>query len=146
MPFLGTDKQQQYKKQWGIENKVRLRPSKKEWARKDRIKNKEKRRLREKEYRLRPGVKEHLNANNRKHRATWRRVWQNYKAEKGCKLCLEHDPACLDFHHRDPKTKDFNFGSSYKRYSPTWFLKEIEKCDVLCANCHRKFHHYNREV
>jgi hypothetical protein len=44
----------------------------------------------------------------------------------------------LDFHHRDPTAKDFSissFGGAYSR-----LLVEVEKCDLLCANCHRLRH------
>ena len=46
--------------------------------------------------------------------------------------------AVFDFHHRDPSTKDFalaEFSGSLHR-----LLLEAQKCDVLCANCHRVRH------
>jgi len=66
-----------------------------------------------------------------------RRAWlQAYKHVVGCKFCPENDPRCLDFHHRDPKVKKYKIASL-----PCSFEKlreEIEKCDVVCANCHRR--------
>jgi hypothetical protein len=60
--------------------------------------------------------------------------------EKGCIGCGETHIACLDFHHRDPVSKEANVA----RMPDTWSLEkaqaEIAKCDVLCANCHRKLH------
>lgn len=46
--------------------------------------------------------------------------------------------AALDFHHRDPSTKDF----AISKFSGSWdqLLAESEKCDLLCANCHRLRH------
>jgi hypothetical protein len=44
----------------------------------------------------------------------------------------------LEFHHRDRQSKDFglgNFGGSLPR-----LLDEAEKCDLVCANCHRLRH------
>jgi ribosomal protein L44E len=44
----------------------------------------------------------------------------------------------MDFHHRDPGTKDFglgHFNGSLERLTA-----EAAKCDLLCANCHRKRH------
>jgi predicted Zn-ribbon and HTH transcriptional regulator len=44
----------------------------------------------------------------------------------------------LQFHHRDPSTKDFrlgDFSGSLER-----FLAEAAKCDLVCANCHRLRH------
>ena len=80
-----------------------------------------------------------LKLEKRKSNREW--VW-NYKAEKGCQLCEENDPCCLDFHHingdKDKNVADFIKGN--------WSLKrikeEIAKCQVLCANCHRKVHYY----
>lgn len=46
----------------------------------------------------------------------------------------------LEFHHRNPIQKEFNI--SFKGHSRSWerVKKEIEKCDLLCANCHRESH------
>jgi hypothetical protein len=43
----------------------------------------------------------------------------------------------LEFHHRDPSQKDPN---ALKNRGLKALLKEIEKCDLLCANCHREEH------
>ena len=62
-----------------------------------------------------------------------------YKSNLKCVECGENHPATLDFHHIDPSGKDFgvaNFGGK----SITKIKDEIEKCIVLCANCHRKLH------
>jgi hypothetical protein len=64
-----------------------------------------------------------------------------FKAGKKCYYCPEDTACCLDFHHLDPSTKEFNIsqmlhdGCSFKR-----LLKEIGKCLLLCSNCHRKLH------
>lgn len=49
-------------------------------------------------------------------------------------------PEVMEFHHRDPLQKDFNV--SKKGLTRSWerVRKEIEKCDLLCANCHRELH------
>jgi len=45
-----------------------------------------------------------------------------------------------DFHHLDPTQKDFEI-SSFKRKKLTDRLKqELDKCAILCANCHRIRH------
>ena len=61
----------------------------------------------------------------------------------GCHNCGEKDPCCLDFHHRDPEMKSFNVGSTCN-VSQKALESEIEKCDIVCANCHRKL--YGRRV
>lgn len=57
-----------------------------------------------------------------------------------CSRCPESDPVCLDFHHRDPKTKDYNVAQLARGFPKERILAEVAKCDVLCANCHRKEH------
>ena len=58
-----------------------------------------------------------------------------------CKQCGENHPGCLDFHHRDPSEKELDICQMVQSgWSKRTILKEIEKCDVLCANCHRKLH------
>lgn len=55
----------------------------------------------------------------------------------GCVLCDEKFYAALDFHHIDPKQKD----KAIARATSKAYVKvEVEKCVVLCSNCHRKFH------
>lgn len=61
---------------------------------------------------------------------------------KQCIHCGETHPACLDFHHRNPKEKSFRLvANQIGNRSLKSIEREIAKCDVLCANCHRK-HHY----
>ena len=47
----------------------------------------------------------------------------------------------MDFHHKDPKEKDFNIGD-FLRDKPfnKSAEKELDKCMLLCANCHREEH------
>ncbi len=44
----------------------------------------------------------------------------------------------LEFHHRDPATKEFGVGGF--NGSLARLVKEVGKCDLLCANCHRVRH------
>jgi len=57
-----------------------------------------------------------------------------------CKKCgCTGIPAIFDFHHRNPTEKDFSWGN--KRTSNWDNLKvELDKCDLLCSNCHREIH------
>lgn len=52
----------------------------------------------------------------------------------GYKKCI----AALEFHHRDPKTKVFELSKSNLLRRWDVVLAEAEKCDLLCANCHRE--------
>lgn len=50
-------------------------------------------------------------------------------------------PAVLCFHHRDPGSKSFTISGDRRRTKSIRKLQEeIEKCDVLCVNCHTKRH------
>ena len=76
---------------------------------------------------------------NKKIKARNRQWIYQYKLSHPCK-CGESDPACLDFHHAgDNKEKNVsilvNSSSSIKTIE-----NEINKCIVLCSNCHRKKH------
>ena len=58
-----------------------------------------------------------------------------------CALCgYARCAEALELHHKDPTQKDF--GISYRGYTRSWekIRKEIEKCVLLCANCHREVH------
>lgn len=63
------------------------------------------------------------------------------KGGLGCQTCGESHPACLQFHHRDPATKDFDIANAIANgWSKVRLQREIAKCDVLCANCHARLH------
>src|ERR1051326_8908190 len=70
------------------------------------------------------------------------RDWfSKYKSELYCIECGERHPACLQFHHRDREEKSFTISDAVLRgTSIKTIIKEIEKCDVLCVNCHAKRH------
>lgn len=72
------------------------------------------------------------------------RAWANAIQRKcgGCARCHETNPACLDFHHVDKAEKEMAVGKMISfGYARNRIKNEIEKCIVLCANCHRKEHH-----
>jgi hypothetical protein len=71
--------------------------------------------------------------------------WRVFKGTLKCQVCGESHIACLDFHHRNPKEKDANVSRIIRgEWSRARVLKEIEKCDILCSNCHRKLHFEDR--
>lgn len=58
-----------------------------------------------------------------------------------CTNCGESEYACLDFHHLDPTIKEKEISSIvWSGGSMRSLLNEMEKCIVLCSNCHRKYH------
>jgi hypothetical protein len=69
--------------------------------------------------------------------ATW---YGDLKSRLVCP-CGESHPACIQFHHIDAETKEVSVSDAIKRrWSKARILVEIEKCEVLCANCHIKLH------
>ena len=62
---------------------------------------------------------------------------RNHKREQGCVQCQEDDPACLEFHHRDPSEKEVNISQCHSKRK---VLQEMEKCEVLCLKCHDVLH------
>lgn len=58
-----------------------------------------------------------------------------------CQVCgYQRCQKALDFHHKDESNK--KFGISDQGYSRSWkaIEAEVDKCYLLCANCHREVH------
>jgi hypothetical protein len=78
---------------------------------------------------------------NRRFAETRRKWLVDYKRTLECVRCGESHPATLTFHHKNSSEKSFEIGNAIalgiglKR-----LLAEIEKCEVICANCHAKEH------
>ena len=69
---------------------------------------------------------------------------QAYKEQQGCPVCGEKRHWVLDLHHRDGDTKEATIADMLrKNYSWERIMQELEKCDVLCSNCHRDYHYHN---
>ncbi len=72
-------------------------------------------------------------------RARWRKNRKEWVTEfnrslkKNCASCGNNDVRVLEFHHIDPKQKD---GLVRSFSSKRRILAEVDKCIVLCANCH----------
>jgi len=57
-----------------------------------------------------------------------------------CKICGKYPhPAAMDIYHRDPSLKEYSI-THYLRYPWNKVKKELDKCDLLCAICHRIIH------
>lgn len=62
-----------------------------------------------------------------------------YKGGKCMKCGYSKCIRALDFHHNNPEEKDFSI-SSYKTYAWDKVKKELDKCVLVCSNCHREIH------
>ena len=74
-----------------------------------------------------------------------------WKMEYGgkCTVCgYNKCMAALEFHHREPGNKDNGPSDIIGKYNPktanleniNFVYTELDKCDLLCANCHREIH------
>lgn len=63
-----------------------------------------------------------------------------------CNTCGEDNLFKLHFHHKDPTEKEFNL-SKITAHVPWPLIKsEIDKCILLCANCHQDFHSQDSQI
>lgn len=74
-----------------------------------------------------------------------KRIYLNYK-ENSCEECgYNNCQASLTFHHIDPSIKEIQFSNLNERIDSMYDLnenikKELDKCVLLCYNCHREKH------
>lgn len=57
-----------------------------------------------------------------------------------CSICgYSRCKSALEWHHKDPKEKELNPARVFSR---SWdkIMKELDKCVLLCSNCHREVH------
>ncbi|MCK5449769.1 hypothetical protein KAI32_02805 [Candidatus Pacearchaeota archaeon] len=75
------------------------------------------------------------------------KLWfQEYKSSLKCSECEENHPATIDFHHNSGKKENNISKMVADGYSILRIRKELEKCSVLCSNCHRKKHFRNNKL
>jgi hypothetical protein len=80
-------------------------------------------------------------------RSELRRWVHKQKQRRGCARCEETTATCLEYHHLNPADKKMNIGEMVTYgYSKSAIRTEMEKCEVLCANCHRLEHATEMEM
>lgn len=68
------------------------------------------------------------------------KIQRIYNGKLECVICgYDKCFGALEFHHLDPSTKEHTI-SRMTNYSEKVIRQEIEKCVMLCANCHREVH------
>ncbi|MDE1830393.1 MAG: hypothetical protein KGI25_08725 [Thaumarchaeota archaeon] len=70
-------------------------------------------------------------------RADGKRFVEETVKVTGCSKCSEKEPVALDLHHLHDK--DLPVSQMYA-YNRERLIEEINKCIVLCKNCHAKIH------
>lgn len=84
--------------------------------------------------------KKQVVANVQRRRNKIKEMAIEYKGEE-CNICgYKRCKSALEFHHLDPSKKDFAI--SAKGYTRSWetVKAELNKCIMVCANCHREIH------
>lgn len=85
--------------------------------------------------------KESEKAYIKKRKLKLKKWFQKYKEKLSCSNCGENHPSTIEFHHRfNDKEKNVSLMVN-DGYSVSKIMKEVRKCDILCANCHRKVHY-----
>lgn len=82
------------------------------------------------------GYKRRAGAQRAKLRAEHRAEIERLRREGKCAVCGEDEDCVLDFHHVEP-------GQPVTRVQGTSraaFARELAKCVLICANCHRRVH------
>jgi hypothetical protein len=67
-----------------------------------------------------------------------------HRAIYGCQKCGEKRYWVIDYHHINPKEKEFQI-PYYKTAKLDILKKEIRKCILLCRNCHMDFHYLEKK-
>lgn len=83
----------------------------------------------------------HFNEKNDGERRKDKLIFLEYGGSKCANCGYDKCPAALTFHHKNPKQKEFWIGGLSERINSIDELadrikNEIDKCDILCANCH----------
>ena len=73
------------------------------------------------------------------YREKCREELNKYKSKLVCQSCGESRWWLLDFHHLDPSKKEGEISRLFD--APNKLKEELDKCIVLCANCHRDLHY-----
>jgi hypothetical protein len=78
-------------------------------------------------------------------RAVGKARWDTFKRTLKCTQCGFDHPAALDFHHVNPSEKENLVSKLVSNGCFAAAMEEVQKCIVLCANCHR-IHHYEENT
>lgn len=64
----------------------------------------------------------------------------------GCSICgYKKNTAAIHFHHVDESAKEFEISGNHCR-SKEAMDKEINKCILICANCHAEMHNKDQTL
>lgn len=69
-----------------------------------------------------------------------KQILVEYKGGKCEKCGYSKSVAALQFHHSDPSQKEFGIATKMYSWAIEILKKEVDKCELLCSNCHFEFH------
>lgn len=87
--------------------------------------------------------KEYYKSKAKNYREKTRKLFNEFKSNLKCSICGENRWWLLDFHHLDPSEKEGEVVNLVQ--SPKRLEKELQKCIVLCSNCHRDLHYKEKQ-
>jgi len=67
-----------------------------------------------------------------------------YRGGKCCKCGYKRYIGALEFHHRNSRRKEITISADGCCHAWSRVRRELDKCDLLCANCHRERHRDER--
>lgn len=79
-----------------------------------------------------------------KRKQNWDKIFEYFGGRKCIHCGIESKWPIYDLHHKDPNTKDVSIGT-IAHYNWDKVFPEVEKCVLLCANCHRIAHAKERK-
>ena len=77
--------------------------------------------------------------NTKEEKQAFKRACIAYKGGKCIRCGYDKSIRSLHFHHRDPSIKESNIASLFRRALELPIV-ELDKCDLVCANCHGEIH------
>lgn len=91
---------------------------------------------------------QHNSTEKQKIRAMKRKDMLIEKLGGKCSSCgYKKNSAALSFHHRDPASKVFGLDSRHlSNRTMSAIMEELDKCDLLCLNCHSELHNPTHEM
>ena len=89
--------------------------------------------------------KEYYAIKGKKFRIETYEWYRNILSQCECFECGENHPATFDWHHEFPEDKIDCISHMINGKARATIIVEMNKCIILCANCHRKLH-YDKKV
>jgi hypothetical protein len=78
---------------------------------------------------------------SRDHARAKQSAFENIKIVLGCSKCgYRTSPSALQFHHYDPTTREYGISAGRFWANADTVLQELDKCVLLCSNCHYEEH------